>query len=108
LHARGDTFGQTLRLLGRNLESTWQVTQLDRPQLVAYSAEAAGGGTLGMVQTLEEVPSGTRVNVDLEYQLPGGFLGEVLDAVYAERRNERELEHSLHNFKELVEARTSR
>ena len=101
----GDTFTQTLRVLGRNLESNWTVTQLERPRRVAYSSEARGGGLLRMVQTVEEADGASRVDVELDYELPGGFVGELFDSAYAERRNERELEHSLHNLKELVEAR---
>lgn len=104
----GDTFVQTLRVLGRNLESTWEVTQLQRPQRVSYSSEAPGGGLLRMVQTVEQTDGGSRVDVELDYELPGGLIGELFDSAYAERRNERELEHSLHNLKELVEARASR
>jgi uncharacterized membrane protein len=104
----GDTFVQTLRVLGRNLESDWEVTQLDRPQRVAYSSESPGGGMLRMVQSVEEAADGCRVDVELDYELPGGLVGELFDSAYAERRNERELEHSLHNLKELLEARTSR
>jgi uncharacterized protein YndB with AHSA1/START domain len=104
----GDTFTQTLRVLGRNLESTWEVTQLERPRRVTYSSEAPGGGLLRMVQTVEEADGGSRVDVELDYELPGGLVGELFDSAYAERRNERELEHSLHNLKELVEARALR
>ncbi|MDK3257363.1 SRPBCC family protein [Blastococcus capsensis] len=103
----GDTFVQTLRVLGRHLESTWEVTQLQRPQRVAYASEAPGGGLLRMVQTVEDADGGSRVDVELDYELPGGFIGELVDSAYAERRNERELEHSLHNLKELVEGRAS-
>jgi uncharacterized membrane protein len=104
----GDRFTQTLRVLGRNLESTWEVTQLQRPQRVDYSSETPGGGMLRMVQTVEEAGDGSRVDVELDYELPGGLVGELFDSAYAERRNERELEHSLHNLKELVEARAAR
>ena len=105
---QGETFTQTLRVLGRNLETTWEVTELDRPRKVAYSSEAPGGGTLRMVQTVTEAAGGSTVDVELDYELPGGFIGELFDSAYAERRNERELEHSLHNLKELAEARASR
>lgn len=104
----GDTFEQTLRVLGRNLQSTWEVTELDRPRKVAYSSQAPGGGLLRMVQSLAESAGGTRVDVELDYELPGGFVGELFDSAYAERRNERELEHSLHNLKELAEAQAAR
>jgi hypothetical protein len=33
-------------------------------------------------------------------------LGEALDRLYVERRNEREVEHSLQNLKVLLEGRT--
>jgi uncharacterized protein YndB with AHSA1/START domain len=101
----GDTFTQTVRVLGRNLETRWEVTELDRPHKVAYSSEASGGGLLRMVQTVEGTPGGSRVDVELDYELSGGFVGELFDSAYAERRNERELEHSLHNLKELAESR---
>jgi uncharacterized membrane protein len=104
----GDRFTQTLRVLGRNVESDWEVTRLDRPRQVTYSSEAPGGGMLRMVQTVAQTAGGSRVDVELDYELPGGLVGELFDSAYAERRNQRELEHSLHNFKELVEARSSR
>jgi hypothetical protein len=62
----GDTFTETLSLLGQDLETNWRVTEL-----------------------------------------AGGFVGELFDSAYAERRNERELEHSLHDLKELVETRAA-
>ena len=101
----GDSFTQTLRVLGKNLHSTWQVTELDRPRRVAYTSEAPGGGILRMAQTLKESSGGTRVEVELDYELPGGLIGELFDSAYAERRNEREVEHSLDNLRELLEAR---
>jgi hypothetical protein len=48
------------------------------------------------------------VDVELDYELPGGLVDELFDSAYAERRNERELQHSLHNLKELIEARAAR
>ena len=105
---QGDTFTQTLRVLGQNLHSSWEVTEMDRPHRVAYVAESPGGGMLRMAQTLHEVPAGTRVEVKLDYELPGGLIGELFDSAYAERRNEHELTHSLENLKELVEGRAGR
>jgi uncharacterized protein YndB with AHSA1/START domain len=47
----GRTFRQTLRVLGRDVESDWRVTELQVPRRVAYEAAAPGGGTLTMRQT---------------------------------------------------------
>lgn len=104
----GDTFRQTLRVLGRNFDTRWTVTQLRRPEKVAYTSQTQDGGTLRMAQTVSQDGGKSRVDVELDYELPGGVIGELFDAVYAERRNERELEHSLENLKDLVEGRRER
>jgi uncharacterized membrane protein len=100
---RGDTFEQTLRILGRNLESRWRVVDLDPPRSVAYEAEVPGGGLLRMVQRVHDSGGRSRVDFELDYELPGGIVGEWVDGAFAQRRNERELEHSVHNLKELLE-----
>jgi uncharacterized protein YndB with AHSA1/START domain len=104
---QGDTFQQTVRVAGIHLESDWRVTKLDRPHQLAYEATAVGGGRLVMTQTVTAVTEGSRLEIDVDYQLPGGILGDLLDQAYVERRNEREAEHSLHNLKDLLERRTT-
>jgi hypothetical protein len=111
----GDIFEQTLRVLGRSLHTRWRVGQLERPHAVAYNAEAPGGGVLRMVQQVHDSDGVSQVEVQLEYELPTGFLGDWaqkaadwVDDAFVGRRSERELEHSLHNLKELVEARSAR
>jgi uncharacterized membrane protein len=101
----GDSFEQTLRVLGRNIHSSWRVVELSRPRKVSYETEAVGGGSLRMVQTVEDSAGNSRVVMELDYELPGGLVGELFDSAYAERRNERELEHSLQNLKEFIEGR---
>jgi uncharacterized membrane protein len=104
--SEGDTFEQSLRVLGRSMESSWRVTEFSSPRKVAYETTAVGGGTLRMVQTVEDSAGNSRVMMELDYELPGGIVGELFDSAYAERRNERELEHSLHNLKEFIEGRS--
>ncbi len=100
----GHTFRQTVRVVGQNLQSDWKVTELERPQRVAYEATAPGGGQLTMRQMVSAREGGSRVELEIDYELPGGLLGELVDRAYVERRNEREAEHSLQNLKELLEA----
>ena len=102
----GQTFRQTLRILGRSLEAEWRVEDLEAPNSVSYTATAPGGGTLRMAQHVRAEGNGSRVELDLDYELPGGFAGKALNRAYLERRNEREAEHSLQNLKELVETGT--
>jgi len=103
----GDTFRQTLRVLGRTIDCDWRVTEADPPNRIAYEATAAGGAHLRMAQQVRGDGDRSRVELDLDYELPGGFVGELVDRAYVERRNEREAEHSLHNLKDMIEgART--
>ena len=99
----GCTFRQTLRVMGRELESDWRVTELEVPRRVAYEAAAPGGGKLTMRQTVGPGDGGSRVELELDYELPGGWLGEVLDRGVVEEQNEREAEQSLERLKTLVE-----
>ncbi len=104
----GTTFRQTIRVAGRTLESEWRVAELEPSRHVAYEATAPGGGQLAMKQTVVPTDGGCRVELELDYELPGGVLGELANRAYLERRNEREAEHSLHNLKDLLEGRTTR
>jgi uncharacterized protein YndB with AHSA1/START domain len=99
----GCTFRQTLRVMGRELESDWRVSELDPPRHVAYEAAAPGGGTLTMHQTVEPRDAGSQVALELDYELPGGWLGELLDRGVVEAQNEREAEASLDRLKRLLE-----
>lgn len=104
--ASGDSFRHTMRVGGLDVKGEWSVTELERPRHVTYEAKADAGGWLKMKQTVVPSDRGSRVELEVDYELPGGFLGDVLDRVYVERRNEREAENSLHNLKALVEGRS--
>lgn len=102
---KGDTFRQTLRILGRRMETEWLVTELDAPHHVAYQATGPAGAQLEMRQTVKATGAGSTVAFDVEYQLPGGFIGDLAEFI-AGRRNEREVEHSMQNLKDLAELPT--
>ena len=46
---------------------------------------------------------GTRLTATFDYELPGGVLGKIADALIAKRMNAKSLEQGLQNFKALVE-----
>ena len=99
----GQTFRHTIRVAGVDIEADWKVVALQAPELLEYEASAPGGGWLRMRQRVSPTEAGSRVDLEVDYELPGGFLGELADRVYVERRNEREAEHSLQNLKYLLE-----
>lgn len=101
--AAGDTFRHTIRVSGVNLKTSWRVLELERPDHILYEVFPESGGWMKMRQSVIPTDRGSRVELEIDYELPGGFLGEALDRVYVEHRNEREAEASLHNLKYLVE-----
>jgi uncharacterized membrane protein len=100
----GQTFGQTIRIAGRNLTTEWEVSELEAGRRVAYRATGPAGASLEMHQRIEPRDNGSRVELEIDYDLPGGALGDAVDKLYVERRNEREAAHSLSNLKELLES----
>ncbi|NJO82718.1 MAG: hypothetical protein HC828_07750 [Blastochloris sp.] len=54
------------------------------------------------------VPTGTRLTVRVRYTLPGSVLGQLLNRLTIEQRNERDLAEGLHNLKRLVEEQSAR
>lgn len=100
----GDTFEQTIRVAGVDLQTEWRVTEYQPPRAIAYHATGPGGSSMTMRQRVTGMPSGSRLDVEVDYELPGGVLGDVADLVYVHRRSEREAEHTLGNLKELLES----
>ncbi len=105
LTAVDQEFHWTIRVAGLDLETDWVVTQYEPPRAVAYKVQAAHEGRLEMKQrVLDAGDGGSRVELEVDYDLPYGFLGEALDRTLVERRNQGVIERSLRNLKELVEA----
>lgn len=103
----GDTFTQTLRVLGQSLEAQWRVVHLSKGRKVAYETSVPGGGRMDMSQTISDGDGVSRVEFEVDYDRPDD-VEALLEGEVAERRNERELDHSLQNLKELAESRSGR
>ncbi|MBW3650790.1 MAG: SRPBCC family protein [Actinobacteria bacterium] len=101
----GEEFDQQLRIAGLPLQTHWRVVEFDPPRSLAYEVTSMAGGRMTLRQQVAPSAEGSRVEFDVDYDLPGSFLGAALDRIYVERRNEREVEHSLQNLKDLLEGR---
>ena len=101
----GCTFRQRLRVLGQELETSWRVTEFDAPRLVAYEATGPAGSRMDMRQTVQPVPGGSRLTLEVDYDLPGGAVGEALDHLVVHSQNEGEAERSLEQLRGLLEGR---
>jgi hypothetical protein len=94
-------------VLGRSLEAQWRVVEVSNRRKLAYETSVPGGGRMEMSQTITDSDGVSRVEFEVDYDLPDD-VAALLESDVAERRNERELEHSLHNLKDLAEARSGR
>lgn len=54
--------------------------------------------------TFAPMDGGTELTVRVEYTLPGSVLGQLLNRLAIEQRNERDLVEGLQNLKQIVEA----
>ncbi len=102
---QGTTFSQTIKAAGSvDIDCDWHVKQLQRPRHVHYEATAPDGGQMQMSQTIMPLDGGrSKVEIDLDYEVPGGVLGQIADKLVFEGQNEREAETSLENLKRILE-----
>ena len=91
------------KIVGRPLDITWKTERVEPPRFFESTATTPLGGSGRQRVEFQPEGSGTRVTIDLEYEIAPGILGNVLDKLFAERAIERDVKHSGENFKALVE-----
>ena len=104
LDKAGASYTAMLKLGGRQLETRWEVVRVDKPRLIEQTATSAAGGRATSTTTFEPAAGGTDITIEVDYELPGGFVGGVADKLFVERAIERDVRHSMENFKAICEA----
>ena len=99
----GSRYTIVSKIAGRPLDVTWEVQRVEPLRRAEVTGTAPGGGTARQVVEYEPEGTGTRVTVDIEFELPMGILGQFVSKVFAERALARDVRHSSENFKALVE-----
>lgn len=90
--------------MGRRLEQRMVVTQYDPPRVMQQTANTPLGGRMTSTTHLQSSSDGgTDVRWQMEYYLPGGFLGVVLDRLLFRAAFERTVKQYNENFKALAE-----
>ncbi len=101
----GTTFKARIRLAGHEFDTQCIVTEFDRPHVISYHAAAADGeGHLDMRQTVNETAKGSRLEFELEYDLPGWVLGEPVNWDRVEQDARQEVEESLDNLTKFLDS----
>ncbi len=103
----GTRYTAVNRLAGRPIEGEWEVTRVEPNRLLELTGTAPGGGRALNRITFAPTDNATDVAVDLDYELPGGFVGQFANRLFIERALQRDIRHSLENFKALCEEAAS-
>jgi uncharacterized membrane protein len=98
LNRVGASYTTILKLGGRRLEGHWEVSRFEKPRLLELTGTAPGGARATATNRFEQAGTGTDVTIDIDYELPGGFVGGMADKLFVERAIERDVKHSVENF----------
>lgn len=100
----GARYTAVAKIYGRRLEGTWETTEVLPGRRLVARGSTPGGGQASVISTVEPADGGTRAGVEIEYELPAGFLGAVANKLFVERAVERDVRHSGENLKALAES----
>lgn len=104
----GDTFDQVVKVLGRELDTEWEVTEVAQDSLIRVEGRSKSNGRASLTETLTPNGEGTLVRFEVDYDPPWGILGEIADKVVFEKRHEEEAESLLGRLKEMCEGSAKR
>lgn len=100
---KGDSFEQVVKVLGKELETTWTLVEVEPDSMLTFEGTGPGGARATLIERLTVEGTGTRVEMDVEYDLPLGVLGDAVDAVYLHAENEEQAEEILARLKAICE-----
>ena len=98
----GSKMHGVMKLLGRKLEGWGEVIEVERPRLLRIDGSGSGG-TVTTAYRFSPTETGTDAELQVDYELPAGLFGKAVDKLFVQRSVERDLRHSLENFKAFVE-----
>jgi uncharacterized protein YndB with AHSA1/START domain len=101
----GTRIYSVIRLLGRTMDGWAEIVEIEPPRLLRTTGTSTQGGKLDYTLRLTPIGIGTQVILEVEYELPAGIFGKVADKLFIERAVERDLHHSMDNFKAFVETK---
>ena len=101
----GTRIHTVMKLLNRKMDGWAEIAEIAPPRLIKLTGRGTEGGTITAVYRFTPAGQATDVEAEIDYELPAGPFGQVLDRLFVERAVERDLRHSMENFKALVEVR---
>jgi hypothetical protein len=101
-----DTFEQIIKILGKELETTWTLVDVEPDSLLRFEGAGVGGARATLIARLTVDGAGTRVEMDVDDDLPLGILGDAVDAVCLHSKHEEQAEEIRATLKAICESST--
>jgi len=103
LRTRGDSFEQTVRAAGRQVHTTWTVTDIVPADHLTISGRPAPGVDVELTEQVEALGADqTRLTLRIDYRLPFGPLGALAARLGVERMARDEAESVLTRLRALL------
>lgn len=102
--AEGSTLQAGFKTFVMNVDAVFTSLEYDAQTLnLRYRAESQNNEPAMWQWTFDEQNGQTTVSVQIDYTLPGSYLGKALDKLFVERKNEEQTENTLAGLKAQVE-----
>ena len=99
----GDRFDQVVKLVGIELDTEWEVTEMVANSHIKIEGRSKSNGRASMTETVTPHDDGCVVRIEVDYDPPLGLLGEIADKVLFEKGHEEQAEQILVRLKALCE-----
>lgn len=99
----GDTFDQVVKVLGIELDTEWEVTEVEMDRKIRIEGRSKSNGKASLTETIAAESGGSRVTLEVDYDAPFGLLGEIADKLLFEKGHEAAAETILKNLKKVCE-----
>ena len=99
---KGSSADVAYHVLGMKLIQHMVTSEIEKPRKVTYLMEGGLPGTLEFA--LEPQGQVTKVDMRIDYSVPGGILGKIANRVLLERMNQKNIESTTEGLKIFCEA----
>ena len=101
----GYAYTLVYRMWGKDFDSPVQVTRFEPPETMETSGRTPIGGFFRSTTHMRAIELGTRVEWQMNYQLPLGLVGRLLDFLIFRKAFENTVRKYNDNFKAVLEGR---
>ena len=99
----GDRFDQVVKLLGVEVDTEWEVTEMVQDCEIRIEGRSKANGRASLTHLVRPDDTGCVVRLEVDYDPPFGILGEIADKLVFEQKNEEDAERILGRLRALCE-----